>query len=322
MVSTMAAVGDVVSPRERGKYQGYFGAVFGLASVLGPLLGGFLTTNFSWRWIFYVNLPIGVVAFIVLAATLPTVREHAHYRIDYLGAALLAACLSATVLTLTLGGTSYPWGSPFIIVLGCAAVVLLGLFVVVERRAAEPVLPPRLFSNRVFTVTSAIGLIVGFGLFGSVTYLPLFLQVVNGASPTGGLQILPLMGGLLITSIASGQIISRTGRYKVFPILGTAVMTIGLLLLSGMDASTTRLEASADMFVLGVGIGSVMQVLVLAVQNSVDYADLGVRRPARRCPARSATRSGPPCSWPPPAAWARASPSPSRATRLPKRRER
>jgi MFS transporter len=181
------------------------------------------------------------------------------------------------VLALTLGGTSYAWDSGLIIGLGLATVVLLVAFVLVEQRAAEPVLPPRLFRNHVFTVTSGIGLIVGFGLFGSVTYLPLFLQVVNHASPTSsGLQILPLMGGLLLTSIASGQLISRTGVYKPFPIIGTAPMVVGLLLLSTMDAGTTRLEASAFMFVLGLGIGSVMQVLVLAVQNAVDYSDLGV----------------------------------------------
>ncbi len=277
IVGAMAAVGDVVSPRERGRYQGLFGAVFGLSSVIGPLLGGFLTTNLSWRWIFYVNLPIGVVAFAVLAATLPSRKDEAHHRIDYLGAVLLAAALSAIVLTCTLGGTDYAWGSPQIIALGLLSLALTVAFVIAERRAAEPVLPPRLFGNRVFVVTSAIGLVVGFALFGSVTYLPLFLQVVNGATPTGsGLQILPLMGGLLITSIGSGQLITRTGRYKPFPIIGTAVMVVGLVLLSTMDAGTTRLQASAFMFVLGLGLGSVMQVLVLAVQNSVDYSDLGV----------------------------------------------
>jgi EmrB/QacA subfamily drug resistance transporter len=277
MVGTMAAIGDVVPPRDRGRYQGVFGAVFGLASVIGPLLGGLFTTSLTWRAIFYVNLPIGVIAFGVLAVTLPSRSDYERHRIDYLGAATLAAALSSIVLVCTLGGTSYGWGSPVVVGLAVVSVLLVVAFALIERRAAEPVLPPRLFSNRVFVVTSAIGLVVGFALFGSVTYLPLFLQVVGGSSPTGsGLQILPLMGGLLITSISSGQIISRTGKYKPFPIAGTAIMVVGLGLLSTMGVHTTRLASSAFMFVLGLGLGLVMQVLVLVVQNAVDYADLGV----------------------------------------------
>ncbi|HMD52393.1 MAG TPA: MDR family MFS transporter [Solirubrobacteraceae bacterium] len=277
MVSAQAAIGDVVPPRERGRYTGLFGAVFGLASVAGPLLGGFLTTHLSWRWIFYVNLPLGVLALFVLAATLPSVTARVHHNIDYLGTVLLGAGLSAIVLMTSLGGTSYPWGSTLIVGLGIAGVALITAFLLVERRASEPILPPQLLKNRVFALTSAVGFVVGFALFGAVTYLPLFLQVVTGASPTGsGLQLLPLMGGLLITSIASGQVITATGRYKAFPIAGTAVMVLGLYLLSTLDATSSRTTIFAFMFVLGLGLGMVMQVLVLAVQNAVEYSDLGV----------------------------------------------
>jgi EmrB/QacA subfamily drug resistance transporter len=277
MVSAQAAIGDVVTPRERGRYMGLFGAVFGLASVAGPLIGGFFTTHLSWRWIFYVNLPLGVLALAVLSMTLPSKSVRVDHRIDYLGTALLAAGLSAIVLLTTLGGTTYAWDSAEIVGLGVAGVLLLGGFVLAERHAAEPVLPLRLFRNSVFSVTSAIGFVIGFALFGAITYLPLFLQIVNGASPTGsGLELLPLMAGLLITSIGSGALITRTGRYRPFPIAGTAVMIVGLYLLSLMDKSTSTATASLYMFVLGLGLGLVMQVLVLAVQNAVSYEDLGV----------------------------------------------
>jgi EmrB/QacA subfamily drug resistance transporter len=277
LVSAQAAIGDVVPPRERGRYTGLFGAVFGLASVAGPLLGGFLTSDLSWQWIFYVNLPLGVFALFVLAATLPSASERVHHKIDYPGIVLLALGLSGIVLAASLGGSTYAWGSSTIIGMWIAGVVFLAAFVLCERHAAEPVLPLRLLRNRVFAVTGAVGFVVGFALFGAVTYLPLFLQVVKSASPTGsGLQLVPLMGGLLVTSIASGQVITRTGHYKPFPIVGTAVMALGLYLLSTMDASTSTGVIFVFMFVLGLGLGMVMQVLVLAVQNAVDYLDLGV----------------------------------------------
>jgi EmrB/QacA subfamily drug resistance transporter len=277
MVSAQAAIGDVVPPRERGKWSGLFGAVFGVSSVAGPLIGGFLTTHTSWRWIFYVNLPLGAVALVVLGITLPGVSERVERAVDYAGTALLAVALSALVLATTLGGTSYDWGSPFIVGLGVLFVVATAAFLFAERRAREPVLPPALFGNRVFAVTSAVGLVVGFALFGALTFLPLFQQVVRGDSPTeSGLQLLPVMGGLLLTSIVSGQVITRTGRYRWFPITGTAVGIVGLLLLSRLDRSTNAALGALYMLVLGLGLGMVMQVLVLAVQNSVAYEQLGV----------------------------------------------
>lgn len=276
-VTTQAVVGDLVSPRERGKYQGIFGAAFGLASIAGPLLGGFFTTHMSWRWIFYINLPLGILALGVLAVTLPKQIISRTHSIDYIGAGLLAVALSGITLLADISGTGYGWSSPLMLSLIGTSIIALILFIIVERRTVEPVLPPRLFYERTFSVTSAIGLIVGFALFGSVTYFPVFLQVVKGVSPTNsGLQMLPMMGGMLTMSILSGQIISRTGRYKIFPVMGTGVMTVGLVLLSRLTPDSSIKLSSFSMLVLGVGLGMVMQVLVLAVQNSVDYRDMGV----------------------------------------------
>ena len=277
VVTTQAVVGDIVPPRDRGRYQGIFGAVFGLASIAGPLLGGYFTTHLSWRWIFYINLPVGIAALVVLAVTLPSLSRRATRSIDYVGAGLLAVTLSSITLVSDLGGMMYAWSSPMMLGLITISVVTLVLFALVERKVAEPVLPLHLFRQQTFVITSLVGLIVGFALFGSVTYFPLFLQVVKGVSPTGsGMEMIPMMGGMLVTSIASGQLISRTGHYKIFPVIGTAVMTVGLFFLSRLTPQSSEAMASLLMLVLGVGLGMVMQVLVIAVQNAVEYADLGV----------------------------------------------
>ncbi|MFF8275058.1 DHA2 family efflux MFS transporter permease subunit [Streptomyces lateritius] len=277
MVLSMAIVGDLVSPRERGRYQGLFGAVFGATSVLGPLLGGVFTEHLSWRWVFYINLPIGVVALFVIATALHIPARSTRHTIDYLGTFLIASVATCLVLVASLGGTTWAWGSPQIIGLAVLGVVLLVWFVYVERRAAEPVLPLKLFRTRTFTLVSVISFVVGFAMFGAMTYLPTFLQVVQGVTPTmSGVHMLPMVLGMLITSTASGQIVSRTGRWKIFPLAGTALTALGLLLLNELTETSSTWQMSVYFFVFGAGLGLVMQVLVLVVQNAVSYEDLGV----------------------------------------------
>lgn len=276
LIGAQSIIGDIVSPRERGRYAGYFGATFGSATVLGPLLGGLLTEHASWRWVFYVNLPIGVLALIVTAIVLPSRSTHVVHKVDYLGVVALTVGATAIVLFASLGGITYGWASGPMVVLAAVGIVAAIAFVAIERRASEPVLPPRLFANRVFSSASAISFVVGFAMFGALTYLPFFLQYVRGVSPTlSGLWLLPMMGGLFGASITAGQLISRGVGYRRFPILGTACMVVGLMLLSTVGIATSGVQLCADMFVFGVGLGLVMQILIVAVQNAVEFRDLG-----------------------------------------------
>ena len=248
-----------------------------MPAFVGPLVGGFIVDHVSWRWVFLINLPVGATAFVVTSTVLELPVMRRSHRIDVEGALLLVAGVSCLMLALVWGGTEYPWGSRVILGLGLAGAVLTLAFVAWESRVSEPMLPLRLFRNRIFSVTAGLGFLTGCGMFGGIIFLPLFLQVVTGASATNsGLLMLPMMGGLMTASITSGRIISRTGRYKVWPVSGMAVAATGMFLLSLMDSGATRLESSLFMLVLGLGIGMVMQVLVLAVQNAVPYADLGV----------------------------------------------
>ena len=282
MVSAIAIIGDLVSPRERGQYMGYIMAVMMIATIGGPLLGGWITDSFSWRWIFYINLPLGGVALAYLAATLHLPRRRIQHRVDYPGAVVLAVATTAIVLISTWGGSKYSWASPQILGLGAVAVVTVALFLMIESRAAEPILPLHIFRNRNFALVTGLSFLAGLAMFGAITFLPLYQQTVQGASPTvSGLLLTPMMVGVMITSMIAGQITTRTGRYKALPIIGAGCMTAGMWLLSLLGVDTSRVTSGLYMVVLGLGMGFLMQMTTLVAQNSVEPRDIGVASSSR-----------------------------------------
>jgi EmrB/QacA subfamily drug resistance transporter len=273
----LIVIGDLFSPRERGRYQGFTGAMFGVSSIVGPLLGGWLTDHASWRWIFYVNLPIGAVALFVIVTTmhLPHVRKE--HRIDYLGAAVLTAAVVCLLLVATWGGVTYSWGSAQIVTLAVASVVLFAAFVLVERKATEPVLPLRLFRSSVFTVANLASLVIGAAMFGTIIYIPVFVVgVIGGTATNSGIVLIPLMLSVVTAVVVSGQIVTRTGRYKVFPVVGSALSLVGFWMLSRLGVQATSAQATLAMVVIGLGIGQMMQTYTLAVQNDARREEMGV----------------------------------------------
>jgi len=276
MSLVLAIVGDVIPPRQRGKYMGYFGAVFGVSSVAGPLLGGFLTQSLSWRWVFFVNLPLGILALAAVATRLHLPVHKLQHKIDYLGASLLAAGTICLLLATVWGGVTYAWGSAQIIGLLIGGAILTVLFILQEKRASEPIIPLRLFRNDIFRVSSLLSLLSGIAMFAAILYIPLYQQAVRGYTPTkSGLLMLPLVVGLLIASIISGRLTSKLGRYKAFPIIGTAILSFGLWLFSHITLTTSEWVVGLWMLVVGAGLGSFMQIMTLAIQNSVSRQEMG-----------------------------------------------
>jgi EmrB/QacA subfamily drug resistance transporter len=277
MALAMAIVGDIVSPRERGRYQGYFGGVFALASIGGPLAGGFLTDHLTWRWIFYINIPVGILALFITSAVLRLpLPKRTGVSIDYTGAGLIVAAVTPLILVTVWGGRTFPWASPTIIGLVIAALAMIGAVLWWERRAREPIFPPRVFANSI--VRSGLGMtfFVTATMFAAIIYIPVYLQLVDGMSATrSGVLLLPLMGGMLTTSITSGRLVTRFGRYKVYPVCGTALMTVGMWLFTHLGAHTSLWVASSYMVVFGVGMGMTLQIVVVAVQNAVERRDIG-----------------------------------------------